>query len=112
MNDNYIDQFGSNRRSSGSDNPKHCFIPAAMGILCIISFFVYMLSAFSSRSVIMCIIYFVPFLSITGLIFSFVTRDARYNNREIWLFGLISCLLSLVLFFFLFLGTMAALAQD
>lgn len=112
MNDNYIDQFGERKDYKSSGDSKHYFVPLNMGILSFVLFVIYLCSAFGSRSVLMCVVYFVPILSIIGLVFSYITRDARREYNLIWLSGLISCLVGLIVFFFLFIGTMAALAQD
>ena len=67
---------------------------------------------FGSRSIIMCVIDLVPLFSIIGLVFSFTTRDSRYDHYKIWLAGLIGCALSLFLVVLIFFGGMVALAQD
>ena len=112
MNDNYIDQFGSNRKSSSPRESNSYYVPLNMAILSCVCFVIYLLSAFGSRSVIMCVIYFVPIFSIIGLVFSFTTRDSRYEHHNIWLAGVVGCALSLFLMVLIFFGTMAALAQD
>lgn len=111
MSDNYIDQFGSNRDFSSPRESNSYYVPLVMTILSVICFVIYLLSAFGSISMIMCVIYFVPIFSIIGLVFSFTTRDSRYNHHNIWLAGLIGCALSLFLTFLIFFGTMLALAQ-
>lgn len=111
MEDNYIDQFGGNMKSESSDKSRLCYIPLAMGIISFVSFAVYLLSALFFRSVVMCIIYFVPLCSIVGLVFSFVTRNDKGDHEEIWLRGLISSALSFVLFFIIYLASWAVLAQ-
>ena len=111
MDNNYIEQFGDNKRSVRSENPKLCFVPLIMGILSFISFAVYLWSAFHARSVVMCVIYFVPIYSIVGLAFSFITRHSKDKHFAIWLIGLTGCLLSLVFYVVLFFATWAALAQ-
>lgn len=112
MNDNYIDQFGSNKNYSSPKKSDSYYIPLAMTILSFICFVVYLLSAFGSRSVVMCVICFVPIFSIIGLVFSFTTRDSRYEHPKIWLAGLIGCALCMFLMVLFFFGSMAALAQD
>lgn len=112
MNDNYIDQFGSNKKYSSPRDSNSWYVPLAMTVLSFICFAVYLLSAFGSRSVVMCVIYFVPIFSIIGLVFSFTTRDSRYDHPKIWLAGLIGCALCMFLMVLFFFGTMAALAQD
>jgi hypothetical protein len=112
MNDNYIDQFGSNKDYSRPKDSNSYYVPLVMAVISFICFVVYLLSAFSFRSVIMCVIDFVPIFSIIGLVFSFTTRDSRYDHYKIWLAGLVGCALSLFLMIIIFFGTMAALAQD
>jgi hypothetical protein len=112
MNDNYIDQFGSNRNYTSSGESNSYYVPIVMTILSFTCFLIYLLSALGSRSVIMCVVFFVPIFSIIGLVFSFITRDSRYDHHKIWVAGLIGCALSLFLMVLLFFGTMAALAQD
>ena len=112
MNDNYIDQFGSNKDYSRPKNSNSYYVPLAMAISSFICFVVYLLSAFGRRSVIMCVICLVPIFSIIGLVFSFTTRDSRYDHYKIWLVGLIGCALSLFLMVLFFFGSMAAIAQD
>ena len=111
MNDNYIDQFGSNRNHTSSGEYYSYYLPIVMTILSFICFLIYLLSALGSRSVIMCVVFFVPIFSIIGLVFSFTTRDSRDYHHAIWLAGLIGCALSLVLMVLLYFGTMMALAQ-
>ena len=112
MNDNYIDQFGNNKEKRSSRDSNSYYTPLVMAILSFFCFVVYLLSAFGSRSVIMCVIDFVPIFSVIGLVFSFTTRDSRYDHYKIWLAGLIGCALSLFLMVIIFFGTMVALAQD
>lgn len=112
MIDKYIDQFGSDKDYSRPKNSKACYLPLAMAIISFICFVVYLLSAFGNRSVIMCVIYLVPILSIIGLVFSFTTRDSKYDHYIIWLAGLTGCALSLFLMVLFFFGSMVALAQD
>ena len=111
MNDNYIDQFGNSKESGRSRDSNSYRVHLVMAILSFACFAVYLLSAFGTRSVIMCVVYFVPIFSIIGLIFSFTTRDSRDYHHAIWLAGLIGCALSLVLMVLLYFGTMMALAQ-
>ena len=111
MGDNYIDQFGNKKGSAGSRRPELCFVPLAMGMLSFMDFAVYTWSAFHDRSLVMCIVYFVPFISITGMVFSFATRRVRDKHFKVWLSGTIACGLSLVLYIVLFFATWAALAQ-
>ena len=111
MNDNYIDQFGNNRDSGRTKDSNSYRVPLVMAILSFVCFAVYLLNAFGTRSVIMFVVYFVPVLSIIGLIFSFTTRNSRDYHHAIWLAGSIGCALSLVLMVLLYFGTMMALAQ-
>ena len=90
MSDNYIDQFGNKKGSAGSRRPELCFVPLAMGMLSFMGF---------------------PFISITGMVFSFATRRVRDKHFKVWLSGTIACGLSLVLYIVLFFATWAALAQ-
>jgi len=66
MNDNYIDQFGSNRNHTSSGESNSHYVPIVMTILSFTCFLIYLLSALGSRSVIMCVVYFVPIFSIIG----------------------------------------------
>jgi len=112
MKDDYIDQFGGNGKDTGIEDSKLIKVPLVLGVICFVCFAVYLWSAFHSRSAVMALVYFVPLLSIIGLVISFVTRRARdYYYSKIWTMGLVSCALSFVLFFLLYLGTMAVLAQ-
>ena len=111
MDDKYLDQFGRDEKYVSRDNSKRHFVPLVMGIINVVIFVVYLSSAFGDRGLAMCFIYFVPFLSIIGLIFSVVTRRSRDEYFTIWICGLILCALSLVIYFFVFVGTMFALAQ-
>ena len=111
MEDNYIDHFGGKEKNTNSENSKLYVVPLVMGILSFVCFAVYLWSAFHSRSAVMSIICLVPLFSIIGLIFSSVTRSARYEHFKIWFWGLISCVLGIAFQMFIFLGTMMAIAQ-
>lgn len=110
--DNYIDQFGGKNDNSSSGHTTLCFVPATMGIICILIYAVYLWSALTSRSAAMALVVFVPILSIIGLIFSFVTRNDRSEYEKIWLFGLSSCGISFIFFILIYFGSWFALAQS
>ena len=111
MNDSYIDQFGGNKKDRSIDDSKLIKVPLVLGVVCFVFFAVYLWSAFHGRSAVMALVIFVPLLSIIGLVISIITRRSRDNYYKIWIMGLFSCLLCLVMFFLLYLGTMVALAQ-
>lgn len=111
MQGDYIDQFGGNKPDKSYEDSKLVKAPLVMGIICFVIFAVYLWSAFHSRSAVMALVIFVPPISINGLVISFITRNARYYTN-VWIKGLICCLLNLGLFFLLYLGTMVALVQS
>lgn len=111
MDDDYLNKFGKDEKYVSRDNSKRCFVPLVIGIINVVIFIVYLGSAFGSRGLAMCFIYFVPILSIIGLIFSIITRRDRDEYPGIWRGGLALCSLSLLVYFFIFIGTMFALAQ-
>ena len=111
MDDDYINQFGSNRNNSNLEDSKLCYVPLAMGVICIFIFSICLLSAFNGNGAVMALVVFVPILSITGLIFSIITRSIRDYRYKLWLFGLISCALSLFLSILLYFASWFALAQ-
>ena len=110
MRDDYIDQFGGNKPDKSYEDSKLVKVPLVIGIICFVIFAVYLWSAFHSRSAVMALVIFVPFLSIIGLVISFITRNARYYTN-VWIKGLICCLLSLVLVFLIYVASWFALAQ-
>ena len=111
MGEDYIDRFGGKKDYSGSDYSIRRYIPLTMGIISFIIFAVYLFSALNGRGAIMSIIIFVPFFSIIGLILSFITRKTKDNYYRLWLFGVISCALSFILFNLIYFATWMALAQ-
>ena len=112
MNENYIDKFGKNEKYVSSDNSERYKVPLVLGTISLVSFVIYLISAFGERSVVMIVIYAVPILSVIGLVFSYKTRDKRDEHPQIWLGGLVSCALGLLIFVFIFFGTVFALAQS
>ena len=111
MNDDYINQFGSNRNNSNLEDSKLCYVPLVMGVICIVIFAICLLSAFNGNGAAMALVVFVPILSIIGLIFSIITRSIRDYRYKLWFFGLISCALSLFLSILLYFASWFALAQ-
>ena len=110
MRDDYIDQYGGNRQDKSYEDSKLVKAPLVMGIICFVIYAVYLWTAFHSRSAVMALVIFVPLLSIIGLVISFITRNARYYTN-VWIKGLICCLLSLGLFFLIYVASWFALAQ-
>lgn len=111
MNDDYINQFGDNRKHTNLEDSKRCYVPLVMGVICIVIFAIYLLSALNGGGAAMALVVFVPILSIIGVIFSIITRSIRDYRFKLWFFGLISCALSLFLSILLYFASWFVLAQ-
>lgn len=111
MGNDYIDKFGGDRKYVSPEDSKRIYVPIAMGAICVVIYAVYLWSAFNSRSAVMALLFFVPILSIIGMVFSFITRSIRDTRFKLWFLGLISCALSFVLFILLYFASWVVLAQ-
>lgn len=82
-------------------------MPLLLGLLSVISFIIYMYSANHAPYSYTDIIIVGPICSLAGMILSIVNRKSRITNETLWVSGIITCSLGLILCLFILIVLVA-----